>query len=318
MTLTKMLIGIIEKIFVHFVNDDFLYEKQNEINKFMKKNDYDGLRTIDIYENDKLFCKIDYRKTNQEKYIFGDTSLYLGKFPKEILINKLLRSKLPQNIVHIHDYFFNSNKQIIIMEKIPMTFTSFIIEKIHGYEKNLVNDIFKQIFLLIAVLQYNFEFIHNDLWADNILIKDNIDDIDNIYNIAGFDYIVKSRYTPVLIDMSRSGIHKINSDVFTIYDTETMDNQKLYKKPKNMLSQWAILDYNLYVDNFDIYFLFMSFKKLNKFDDDIIRKIMSLPINKLYMEINKKSYLFDDDNYIGYPYNVSPLTFANVLKDTIV
>ena len=112
--------AILDKIFSHYISDNGLQIIQSKLTKGLKTLNYSG-RKIKLYYNNDIFIKIDTRTTDQEKYIINNDSLLLGKFPKEILINNILRKELPNNIVKIINYYFNSKTQIIIMENTILT-----------------------------------------------------------------------------------------------------------------------------------------------------------------------------------------------------
>ena len=163
--------NILQKIFTHYLSDDDLNKKEKTIKNIpgIKKVNYPAQRNIDLYQTKKYFIKFDKRTTDQKKYILTKNSLHLGKFPKEILINNILQKELPNNIVKIHNYYFNNTKQILIMENIPMTLKEYITK--YSKDTNKLGSLFTQIFLLFAILQDKYKFMHKDLTLSNILIK---------------------------------------------------------------------------------------------------------------------------------------------------
>ena len=218
--------NILQKIFTHYLSDDDLNKKEKTIKNIpgIKKVNYPAQRNIDLYQTKKYFIKFDKRTTDQKKYILTKNSLHLGKFPKEILINNILHKELPNNIVKIHNYYFNSNKQILIMENIPMTLKEYITK--YSKDTNKLGSLFTQIFLLFAILQDKYKFMHKDLTLSNILLKHYPN--ENItYTYQNKPYTIKSyNVAPVVIDLATSTILKLNNTDFIIYDTETLNNKQ--------------------------------------------------------------------------------------------
>lgn len=242
------------EIYSNYLDDDKLNNIEKYILEKFKKYEYKG-RSVRLYYKNNIFAKIDERKTNQLKYEFNDNSLILGKFPKEIIIIYLLRRVLPNNIIKIKKYYFNSNKQILIMKNIPLTLDEFIKNK---NDIDTINLIFIQIFLIIAIFQYKYKFIHNDLSTKNILLRKTNESTN--YKLNGKIYTIKCRYMPVLIDFATSGTHEINKEEFVIYDTESMNNKNVYKnkyefKITDKNYRWYLLDNNIYDPFFDIYYM---------------------------------------------------------------
>jgi hypothetical protein len=298
--------NIIIKIFNHYLDHNKLDKIEKKLIKNMNILKYTG-RNVKLYYSNNKFIKIDYRNSDQKTYFSNDDSLYLGKFPKEILINNILRKELPNNIIKIKNYYFNSNKQIIIMEKILLTLEELLST---NNDIDMLNHIFIQIFLIIAILQDKFNFCHLDLKSNNILLKHT--DLEFItYRISNKTYNIKSfSYIPVLIDFATSSIGKISNRKFNIYDTESIKNKKF--KAKSDLDnlnnpnkyRWYLLDNNIYDPLFDIFYLIIN---LN------IKSSNNLLSNKNFI-INK--YISHCNNYPQYSnLNLSPITFINMYLD---
>ena len=135
--------------------EEMTKQKSYVISKFNKFN-IDVTRNIEMYADENYFIKIDKRTTDQEKYIFNKNSLYLGKFPKEIIINEILRSCLRPNVVKINNFFFNNSEQMLVLENIPLRVSDFFTTHIDNIK--LLNSICYQIFIMIAIFQEKFEF----------------------------------------------------------------------------------------------------------------------------------------------------------------
>jgi len=256
---------IIKKVYSHYISDNELLLKEKEILSLKNIQEFKYIgRNINLYYNENYFIKIDHRSKNQEKYILNDNSLMLGKFPKEIIINNILRKECEQNIIKINNYYFNNTKQILIMENAGITFKDLIMKDKNNLE--LINSKLYEIFILLAILQHKFKFMHKDLKCENILMKETSSEF-NEYSLDGKQYKIKSYgYIPVLIDMPTSTIFKIDNKDFEIYDiikSTYVHNINKFKKlinPKDFLNKylWYIRDVNKYNPSFDIYHLIVS------------------------------------------------------------
>jgi len=278
--------NILLKIFYHFVSDEDIAKQTKIIIERMKKINISIIRDIEMYSDENYFVKFDKRTSDQRKYILTDNSLYLGKFPKEIIINNFLRKELPSNIVKINNYYFNNNNQILIMENIPLRLSEFMIQNTNNLD--ILNDICLQIFFIIAILQDKFKFMHKDLTTNNILLRPTDESIIN-YNLYNKIYYVKSHgYIPVLIDFASSTIFKSYDNKFIIYDTETLKsryNHKLIYKKNDIITYkkkyfWYIRDTNKYVSSYDIFFFINELKNLNQL-------FLKINIIKKYIDIIK-------------------------------
>jgi serine/threonine protein kinase len=296
----SMIKNKLAKIYSKYLDNDKLDNMEKHIIKKFKKYEYNG-RTIRLYYKNNIFIKIDERKTDQQSYILNETSLTLGKFPKEIIMIYFLRKILPDNIIKIKKYYFNSNKQILIMNKTDLTLDEFINTHIKNeqYYKT-INLIFVQIFLLFAILQSYFNFIHNDLSPKNILLQPINDNEYIIYVLSNKTYKLKCEYIPILIDFATSGIHKIGDKKFSIYDTESLKNKNAYVNKtnetlliNNKKYRWYLLDNNIYDPLFDMYYL------INHIPSNIpvihdYKKKNNLLIDFINESIIFKHYLVDD------------------------
>jgi GNAT superfamily N-acetyltransferase len=297
--------NILLKIFYHFVSDEEISKQTKIIIERMQKININVNRDIEMYLGDNYFVKFDKRTTDQKKYILTDSSLYLGKFPKEIIINNFLRKELPNNIIKINNYYFNNHNQILIMEYISLRLDVYLNQNINNTD--ILNDIFLQIFFIIAILQEKFKFMHKDLTTTNILLRPTNESIIN-YNMNNKIYSVKSHgYTPVLIDLASSTIFKSYDQNFIIYDTESLNSKyshKLIYKKEDIITDinkyfWYNRDVNKFVEGYDIFTFINNLNKLNP-------TFLNINIIKKYNEIIKHYPAFSE-SYI------SPSEFLNLL-----
>jgi hypothetical protein len=298
---------IIKKVYLHYLSDKVLLEKEKEILMLndLKKFDYKG-RNIDLYYNENYFIKIDHRNKDQQKYKLEDKMLMIGKFPKEIIINNILRKELEANIVKINNYYFNSSKQILVMENAGITFKDLIINEKDNLK--LINEKIYEIMIILAVLEDKFKFMHKDLKTENIIMKKSLNEF-NSYIINGKEYKIKSHgYIPVFIDLATSTIFKINNQEFEIYDimkSTYVHNTNRFNgsiTPKDFLNKylWYIRDVNIYNSSFDLYYLLTSI--------NLIIDISKIKIVKDYFLMNKiKNYYYSESL-------MSPIKFINVYK----
>jgi hypothetical protein len=298
---------ILKKVYLHYLSDKELLEKEKEILmlKDITKFDFKG-RNIDLYYNENYFIKIDHRNEDQKNYKLEDRLLMLGKFPKEIIINNILRKELEFNIVKIHNYYFNDIKQILVMENAGITFKELIMKEINNLE--FINDKIYEIMIILGILEDKFKFMHKDLHTQNIIMK-KTNNKYNEYILNGKEYKIKSYgYIPVLIDLSTSTIFKINDKQFEIYDilkSTYVHNVNKFKgliKPDIFLNKyvWYIKDVNKYNPTFDLYYLFTN---INEFID-----ISKIKIVKDYFKMR---------GFGGYDYSeslMSPLKFISIYK----
>ena len=298
---------IIKKVYSHYLSDKQLLEKEKEILMLndLKKFDFKG-RNIDLYYNENYFIKIDHRNEDQQKYKLEDKNLMLGKFPKEIIINNILRKELEANIVKINNYYFNDTKQILVMENAGITFKDLIINEKDNLK--LINEKIYEIMIILSILQHKFKFMHKDLKTENIIMKKSNDEF-NSYMVDNKEYKIKSYgYIPVFIDLATSTIFKINNEEFEIYDimkSTYVHNTNKFNgliSPKDFLNKylWYIRDVNIYNPSFDLYNLLTSI--------NLIIDISKIKIVKDYFEINR----FD-----GYMYSkslMSPSKFISAYK----
>ena len=170
--------NILNKIYSHYLSDDEIKKKKKEI---LSLNSIKPLLNLkkenneNFYINNNYFIKIidnELKKTQYKsvkKYTMTNNKLFLHQFPKEIIINNLLKKELPNNIINIHNYYFNENLSILIMDNEGELFKDFFDK--HLDNTNLLNSINKQIFFILAILQDKFEFMHKNFNFNNIIIK---------------------------------------------------------------------------------------------------------------------------------------------------
>jgi hypothetical protein len=296
---------IIKKVYSHYLSDKELLEKEKEILQLndLKKFDFKGVRNINLYYNENYFIKIDHRNNDQKSYKLEHNKLLLGKFPKEIIINNILRKELEFNIVKINNYYYNDRKQILVMQNEGITFKKLIMNDLSNLE--LINDKIYEIFIILAILDKKFKFMHKDLHTQNILMK-KTDNEYNEYILEDKKYKIKSYgYIPILIDLSISTIFKINDKQFEIYDILKSTYVHNIKKfvglitPDIFLNKyvWFIKDINKYNPTFDIYYLFTN---INEFID-----ISKIKIVKDYFKMR---------GIDGYNYSESLLSPKNFIE----
>ena len=248
--------NILNKIYSHYLNDEDIKKKKKEI---LSRNDLTNNYIIDIRDNPE---KIQNFKSGKD-YILTEKKLFLSQFPKEVIINNLLKKELPDNIINIHNYYFSEKLSILIMDNEGVLFKEFLIKYPNDY--NILNSIFKQIFFILAILQDKFQFMHKNLDYNSIIIKKyNHNSIkyklkDKEYEIETFNYI------PVLLNFSFSTIFKIYDTPMEIYDKQaglkivpitniinSFDFNTKYKK--------HIINNNYFISSLDIFNLFHSIK----------------------------------------------------------
>jgi len=332
---------ILNKIFTHYLDQSDLLKKEKEIlsMKGLVICDHIG-RNVTLYCNENYFIKIEYRKVNQKKYLLelkssnkctpliynpnnlgvkvcapkreivcdfelpiclNNDYLLLEKFPKEIIINGIIRKELPNNIIKIKNYYFSDEEQILVMEHAGITFKDFIINNIKDYDA--INTKIYEIFIILAILQNKFKFMHKDFKYENITMK-KINDEFNTYILNNKKYKIKSYgYIPVLIDMATSTIFKIYNKDFEIYNFKNnpyKHDRTSYPKYINSHTfiskyEWYMRDVNRYIEGFDIYRLIYS---------------ISLTTNISKIRIIKE--YFEASNIKNYDYSetlISPATF---------
>jgi hypothetical protein len=286
--------AILNKVFLHYLDQSELLKKQKEILsiKDLQKYNYKG-RKVSLYFNDSYFIKIDYRKEDQKKYIIKDNSLFLQKFPKEIILTDILRKELPNNIVKIKNYYFNNENQILIMENAGITLKDLIKDNLKNI--TLINTKLYEIFIILAILQDKFNFMHKDFKAENILMKETSDEF-NIYNLNNKEYKIKSNgFIPVLIDFATSTVLKIYDKQFEIYNIQPNAYTHNPNKFSEIINQklfmdkylWYIRDINHFNEKIDIYRLVLSINEVINVDKIKI-------IRNYFEESNIKNYNYSE------------------------
>jgi len=163
------------------------------------------------------------------------------------------------------------------------------MKKINNIE--LINDKIYEIFIILAILQNKFKFMHKDLHSGNILMK-KVETEFNNYIIDNKEYKIKSYgYIPVFIDFGYSTIFKIYSNEFEIYNTHKTRFKCITKYDKIIDSDtfkykyfWYIRDKNKFNPTVDIYYILISiieFIDVSKIK--IIQKYFELSGIKNYM-----------------------------------
>jgi hypothetical protein len=325
---------ILNKIFTHYLDQSELLLKEKEVLSIQDLKLCEKLnRNVTLYCNENYFIKIEYRKANQKKYLLelkssnkctpliynpnnlgvqvcapkrevvcnfelpiclNNDYLLLQKFPKEIIINGIIRKELPNNIIKIKKYYFSDEEQILVMEHAGITFKDFILNNIKDYDA--INTKVYEIFIIIAILQNKFKFMHKDLKCENITMK-KINDEYNTYILNDKKYKIKSYgYIPVLIDMATSTIFKIYNKDFEIYNfknnpyTHDRVSYPKYINSKLFIGkyEWYMRDVNRYIEGFDIYRLIYSIS--------LSIDISKIKIIRNYFEAsNIKNYDFSED-----------------------
>ena len=327
---------ILNKIFTHYLYQSELLKKEKEILsiKDLVICDHIG-RNVTLYCNENYFIKIEYRKVNQKKYLLelkssnkctpliynpnnlgvkvcapkreivcdfelpiclNNDYLLLEKFPKEIIINGIIRKELPNNIIKIKNYYFSDEEQILVMEHAGITFKDFIINNLKDKKNyDAINTKIYEIFIILAILQDKFKFMHKDFKYENITMK-KINNEFNTYILNDKKYKIKSYgYIPVLIDMATSTIFKIYNKDFEIYNfqnnpyTHNKTSFPKYINSKLYISkyEWYVRDVNRFIESFDIYRLIYSIS--------LTTDISKIKIIKDYFEASKiKNYDYSE------------------------
>lgn len=266
----------LKKILTHYISQKQMEEKIKYYqDSFVVKN-YKG-RDIELYYDNKIFIKIDKRFEHHDKYKIFNEKIYVSKFIKEILINNIIRNKLPNHAIKIHNYYFTNERQILIMENIKLTLKDFIIKNKHNYK--LLNNIFSQLFVVLGYLYDEIGFFHYDLTPKNILIKKINHNVKIKYNKNTYKFY---DYVPILIDFSTSFI--INNK-FSILNCSCLETTKyLYDTTKLNDYKWCIKDKCIGDYKIDIHTIL---HQINKYVD-----ITKIPIIIEYMKYCKIT-LFD-------------------------
>ena len=304
--------NILDKIYSHYLSDEEIKKKKTEILSInsikpllnLKKEKYENYYTTNNY-----FIKIT-DNINQiivdsvKKYTLTDNKLILHQYPKEILINNLLKKELPNNIINIHNYYFNENLFILSMDNEGELFKDFFDK--HLDNSNLLNSICKQIFFLLAILQDKFEFMHKNFNFNNVIIKK--------YNHKSIKYKLKEKeyeintynYIPVLYNFSFSTIFKIYDTKMEIYDKETKINKiTTLIHPYDFMTKYKthILNNNYFISSYDIFYFLYSFKY----------NIPKLNI-KLYHNITNEYQILNNITNL-FNYSESYISMYDFLKD---
>jgi hypothetical protein len=265
--------NILDKIYSHYLNDEEIKKKKTEIlslNSIKPLLNLKKEKNENYYTTDNYFIKItetelhDNKSDLVKKYRLSDNKLFLHQFPKEVLINNLLKKELQHNIINIHNYHFNDNLFILIMDNDGELFKDFFDKHLDNF--NLLNSICTQIFFILAILQDKFEFMHKNLNFNNIIIKK--------YNQNTIRYVLKDKeyeintlnYIPVLYNLSFSTIFKLYNTPMEIYDKETnlIKTNKIttpihpYDFPFKYKKH--ILNNNYFISSYDIFYFLYSFK----------------------------------------------------------
>ena len=297
--------NILNKIYSHYLSDNEILLKKKEI---LSLNDIKSFKKNDshIINNDKYYIIINYnleKNTNFKSikdYILTENKLFLSQFPKEILINNLLKKELPNNIINIHNYYFNENLSILIMDNEGELFKDFVSKYIYDFK--LLNSIFEQIIFILSILQDKFLFMHKNLNFNNIFIKK--------YNHRSIKYKLKDKeyeidtfnYIPVLYNFSYSTIFKIYDTPMEIYDKQTFLKINKITNPINSFDfntkyKKHILNNNYFISSLDLFYFIHSIK-YNK--PKIGIKLYFIDIISKYSNINNINNLFNySESYLS-------------------
>ena len=281
--------NILEKIYSHYLNDDEFEKKKNNI---LSLNSIKILKNINkeqdenFYITNNYFIKINNKeitKKNLNNYTLTNNSLFLDNYPKEILINNLLKKELSENIININNYYFNEKSFILIMDNEGELFEDFFNK--HLDNTKLLNSICDQLFFILAVLQEKFQFMHKNLKFNNIIIKKyKHENIKFILN--NIEYKIKTyNYTPVLYNFYYSTLFKIYDQRFEIYNLKREVKREVKKEEVINFTDFIlkhrtkILNNNYFISNYDIFYFIVSFKiykpKIKLYKTDIINDYMS-------------------------------------------
>ena len=125
--------NILDKIYSHYLDNKEIEIKKKEILsinslKVLINTKKESNETY--YKTEKYFIKItnnNMDKNSIQKYNLTKNNLFLSKFPKEILINNLLKKELYNNIINIHNYYFSENVSILVMDRDGELFIDFFL-----------------------------------------------------------------------------------------------------------------------------------------------------------------------------------------------
>jgi hypothetical protein len=226
----------------------------------------------------------------------------LGKFPKEIIINNIIRKELEANIVKIHNYYFNNKRQILVMENVGITLKELFIKENEKNNLGLINDKVYEIFIILTILQNKFKFMHKDLHGGNILMK-KVETEFNNYIIDDKEYKIKSHgYIPVFIDFGYSTIFNIYTNKFEIYNTHKT-RFKCITKYDNLIDSntfkykyfWYIRDINKFNPSVDVYYILISIME--------IIDVSKIKIIQKYFELSGiKNYMYSESLLSPYDF----------------
>jgi hypothetical protein len=310
--------NILDKIYSHYFDNKEIEIKKKEILsinslKVLINTKKESNETY--FKTEKYFIKItnnNIDKNSVKKYNLTKNNLFLSKFPKEILINNLLKKELYNNIINIHNYYFSENVSILVMDRDGELFIDFF-NKNHD-NMNLLNSICKQLVFILAILQDKFQFMHKNLNYNNIIIK-KYNDNSIKYKLKEKEYDIETfGYIPILYNFSASTIFKIHDTPLEIYDKvskKNMDENKSINEDKSIETydflkgyKKYILNNNYFISSYDLFYFIISFKEdkekinLKLYNTDIINRYSI--INNISLLKYLESYMTMYDFIIKY------------------
>lgn len=209
----------------------------------------------------------------------------------EIIIHSILNAIKHPNIIELQNVIYQDNHFYLQMPKIEK-----IKEKYN--EEVLQKEIITQTSLIIGHLQNLFEFTHNDLKLDNILIQEvnKKQKIQYKINNKKITYTPKIPIIIKLIDFGHSMINNYNGmKIYRYFNTEFINNRfkdyesKLPNIPKELKDLFAKMFYFYRFQNFIPHMDLEKFIKRTKVFPSYLKNLEKekyLPIN-LYKILNK-------------------------------
>jgi hypothetical protein len=134
-----------------------------------------------------------------------------------------------QNFIRIHGFYQSKDSKFILMDSVKgQTLNEYI--KCEHFSMNNFLLILVQLSLALRIAQKKCQFVHNDLFPYNIILKTVPEPVTVSYDVDGYTYDVKTMVVPTMIDLQRSHIvldnhHYGNVNMFsssTIQDVVTM------------------------------------------------------------------------------------------------
>ena len=341
----------------------YTYEifKSRNLNKYLELENYKfkadpNVTLIKIFkfkENDTFEFKIPFNILSKD-FLFGDEDEILGEYLVGMKLNEL-RDYVPnfvytymlsnENIIHslnnLNEFYktFDKSNYSIIMEYIEgIQFTEFLDGE--KFDITDVINILLQVTLALNAVNQHFEFIHNDLTSDNIIIrrlkKEKIISYKVLLNGKLVKINLKTYFNVKIIDFGLSKIsfnynnkiYKYNpynsrntksDDIYKLFEYAYYSPygssyiESIYEYIENNLykSYDEILYYIIYESEFKKYLDFSDLMKSSNYNQCLIKnggnpkitKNLNIKINDIYNIIKNhmKEYVYNEDiTYIEF------------------